>query len=431
MINTSNPNKFYVNLLKNSSWLFSGNLVNSMVGMLTMVITARFLGLAEFGFFLLAQTYVLILGLIISFQTWQPVVKFASDPVAKKDLVVASKVISVALLCDGLAAWFFGALAVSCVFSYGDTAGWTSQEKGVLFAFLLVIFVNVSGAFSGFLRVTDRYSTLAKGQVQFSLLRLVLVTLVAISDGGLVEFALAWALAEVYSHIYICVKGIRAFKDTFGGSFRLSFSRINERRELLAFMLANNIDVSIRMVSRQADIVLLGLLAGKEVVALYKVAVQICSIPLRFTDPVYQALLPQFSKAVADGQEHECRRRVVQISFAGLMLFPVIIIPYWFVGAPVIELLFGAQFGGAYEIGFVYLFALVGAMAGLPYVPYFQSLGKAKLCMWIQLFSTAIYILAMYPLIASFDAVGAAASYVVYYLAWLILALVCFARRAA
>jgi len=185
------------------------------------------------------------------------------------------------------------------------------------------------------------------------------------------------------------------------------------------------------MVSRQSDIVLLGLLSGKEVVAVYKVAVQVCSIPLRFTDPFYQALLPQFSKAIADGQEKECRKRVIQISFAGLLLFPFIIIPYWFIGDPVIELLFGAQFGGAYDIGFVYLFALIGAMAGLPYVPYFQSLGKAKLCMWIQILSTAIYISAMYPLIASFDAVGAASSYVIYYLAWLVLALVFFVRRAA
>jgi len=173
----------------------------------------------------------------------QPGVKVGSNAVTKKDPVVTSKVISVALLCDGFAAWFFGAVAVSFVFLYGDAAGWTGQEKGVLFAFLLVIFVNVSGAFSGFLRVTDRYSTLAKGQVQFSLLRFILVTFAAMSEGGVVEFALAWALAEVYSHIYICLKGIRAFKDTFGFSFRLNFNRIKERREMLAFMLANNIDV--------------------------------------------------------------------------------------------------------------------------------------------------------------------------------------------
>lgn len=414
---------FHFQVIKNSSWLFSGSIINGLLGLLTLTITARFLGLADFGFFVLAQTYVVIFSLLVSFQTWQPVSKFGIDYIEEDDLDTFDRMFSLAILVDFFCAWVVGSIVLILSYYFHDQIGWSQEQFWVIASFMLIVLFNISGSFSGLLRLCDQYSLIAKGQVYFGLFRLALVCLAAYMTSSVVEFALAWAIAEVYSHLFLVFKGLASYKLKFGRKFKMRMPIFRYRKRFLSFMIANNIDVSIRMISRQADIVLLGILVGKEQVALYKIAVQVCSLPLRVIDPVYQVLLPQFSKLLAKGELSDVRKMVAKLSLVGGLFFIFIYIVFYMTGQPLINLVFGDQYAEVYKIASIYLFALMGAMVGLPYVPYFQALGKAKLCMNIQLASTLFYVCLLYPFIDQMHALGAATAYIFYYMIWLCLAL--------
>ena len=416
-------NTFQFQVLKSSSWLFSGSIINALLGLLSLTITARFLGLADFGFFVLAQTYVVIFSLLVSFQTWQPVSKFGIDYIEEDDLDTFDRMFSLAILVDIFCAWIVGSIVLILSYFFHDQIGWNQEQFWVIASFMLIVLFNISGSFSGLLRLCDQYSLIAKGQVYFGLFRLALVCLAANMTSSVIEFALAWAIAEVYSHLFLVFKGLAIYKLKFGRKFKMRMPVFRSRKQFLSFMIANNIDVSIRMISRQADIVLLGILVGKEQVALYKIAVQVCSLPLRVIDPVYQVLLPQFSKLLAKGELNDVRKMVTKLSLVGGLFFIFIYIVFLIAGQPLINLVFGDQYAQVYEIASVYLIALMGAMVGLPYVPYFQALGNAKLCMNIQLASTLIYVSLLYPLIDQMHTLGAATAYIFYYMIWLCLAL--------
>lgn len=416
-------NSFYFQVLKNSSWLFSGSIINALLGLFTLTITARYLGLADFGFFVLAQTYVVIFSLLVSFQTWQPVSKFGIDYIEEGDLDTFERMFSLAILVDVFCAWVIGSITIMFLYLYHNQLGWGQEQFWIIASFMLVVLFNISGSFSGLLRLCDQYSLIARGQVYFGLLRLALVCLAAYMSSSVVEFALAWAIAEVYSHLFLVFKGLACYKLKFGRKFKMRMPIFGSRKKFLSFLITNNIDVSIRMISRQADIVLLGIFAGKEQVALYKIAVQVCSLPLRVTDPVYQVLLPQFSKLLAKGALKDVRKMVAKISVVGGLFFIFIFSVFLMTGQSLINLVFGDQYAEVYDIASIYLIALLGAMVGLPYVPYFQALGNAKLCLNIQLITTVIYVALLYPLIDRMGTLGAAIAYIFYYIIWLCLAL--------
>jgi O-antigen/teichoic acid export membrane protein len=418
----------YSTIFASASRLFSGGIINALLGIITMVITARFLGLAEFGFFVLAQTYVMIFGLVVSFQTWQPVAKFGGEYIEYNEYEKFDRMFSLAFLIDLLGAWVIGSLTLVILFFFHEKIGWDEEQFWVIASFMLAVLFNISGAFSGLLRLLDQYSLIARGQVYFGLIRLVLVCVAALTSSSVTEFALAWAVAEVFSHFYLVSKGLKSYKQKFGRGLRFVLPTYIEQKEFVSFTLANNIDVTIRMVSRQADIVLLGLLVGREEVGLYKIAVQICSLPLRIIDPIYQVLLPKFSQLLITDTTLEVRKMVAKLSGLGGLFFGFVYIVFIVVGQALINLAFGDQYAGVYEISSIYLIALSGAMIGFPYVPYFQALNKAALCMKIQLCSTLVYIASLYPLIYQLQTIGAAIGYIVYYFVWLSLALYFFRK---
>lgn len=61
--------------------------------------------------------------------------------------------------------------------------------------------------------------------------------------------------------------------------------------KIFSFIVYNNFDVAVRMVSRQLDTVIL----GAEIVGIYKIAKEVANL----IDPVYQAIYPEFAKLLA------------------------------------------------------------------------------------------------------------------------------------
>jgi len=213
--------------------------VNSVVGIASLVVTARYLDLEVFGFFVLAQTYVLIFGLIINFQTWQPVAKFASQGVVSNEAQSVRKIMSFALLVDALCAFLLGGLALLLVVFASHRWGLDIEQKLTIAAFLLVVISNISGAFSGLLRLLNKTSEVARVQVYFGVIRLFLVVAAALSGGGVVVFAVAWAVSEVLSHLMLVSSGMRAYAERFGSRFFLDFSHFNARKQMFGFMVSN------------------------------------------------------------------------------------------------------------------------------------------------------------------------------------------------
>jgi O-antigen/teichoic acid export membrane protein len=177
------------------------------------------------------------------------------------------------------------------------------------------------------------------------------------------------------------------------------------------------------MVSRQLDTVILGKLYGAEIVGIYKIAKEVANLIAKLTDPVYQAIYPEFAKMLANGKKLEAKQMAIKISLyaggAGLVFYGL----FALLGEWAIGLAFGSDFLGAYDVTLVYFIAIFIAIINLPLVPVLHSKGLAKQAFWNQLWATVSYCIVIYPLALYFLAIGAALAYIAFYIVWMFLAL--------
>ncbi len=76
-------NELLRRLFKNAGILFSGNVVAGILGIASLAITARALGVDVFGILVIITTYVAIVDRLINFQSWQAIIKYGSDAISQ------------------------------------------------------------------------------------------------------------------------------------------------------------------------------------------------------------------------------------------------------------------------------------------------------------------------------------------------------------
>jgi O-antigen/teichoic acid export membrane protein len=109
--------------------------------------------------------------------------------------------------------------------------------------------------------------------------------------------------------------------------------------------------------ANQGDVLVLGLFAPKEVVALYKVSRTLAALPGRVVGPVWSVLRPRFVRQLGEGRVQDLKRDVFRFAVAfflgGLAVAPAA----WFYCAPAL----GWIYGPAYvEAAAVTLILLIG-----------------------------------------------------------------------
>jgi len=97
----------------------------------------------------------------------------------------------------------------------------------------------------------------------------------------------------------------------------------------------------------QGDVLILGALASKEAVAIYKVARTLANLPIRVAGPVWSVLRPKLLAAMREKDYRRFRRMLVLpgivIAAIGLGFVPVL----WFMAEPILVGLYGETYRGA------------------------------------------------------------------------------------
>src|SRR3546814_17236584 len=65
--------------LVNIAHLMSGNLASGLISLAAIALTARALGPASYGILALAIAYVRVVERLVTFQSWQPLIKYGAE----------------------------------------------------------------------------------------------------------------------------------------------------------------------------------------------------------------------------------------------------------------------------------------------------------------------------------------------------------------
>lgn len=407
-------------VLKNAGIILSGNMGANIFGLLSVAIFTHSQGAEIFGYYVLFLTFIEIIDRIFNFQTWQAFIKFATDFQVKNedhnvmmllkysflvDLLSLIVSTSVALALSGLAMSFFD----------------IPQEYYTLLLLMsLTILFKMTEISTGVFRLYDRFKVQAKIAVYSSAIKFAMFGVIALLAPSFEMFVYATVLAQFITMMmkYFYTKAVLNEHNITIGEILKEKVNISLLRELkiFSFIVYNNFDVAVRMVSRQLDTVILGKLYGAEVVGIYKIAKEVANLIAKLTDPVYQAIYPEFAKMLATGKKLEAKQMAIKISLyagsAGLVFYGL----FALLGEWTIGLAFGNEFLGAYDVTLVYFIAIFIAIITLPLYPMQHAFGFAKQAFSNQLYTTLVYVPFLFVTTFYFEMIGASIAYIFYYI---------------
>jgi O-antigen/teichoic acid export membrane protein len=421
------PQSSLKKVLKNATILLSGNMGANIFGLLSMAIFTHSQGATIFGYYVLFLTFIEIIDRTFNFQTWQAFIKFATDFQVKNEKHNVMMLLKYSFLVD------LASLIVSTSFALTLSSlamgffGIPQEYYHLLLLMSLTILFKTTEISTGVFRLYDRFKVQAKIAVYSSAIKFAMFGVIALISPSFEMFVCATVLAQFITMMmkYFYVKAV--LNEHNISILNILKEKINmplmRELKIFSFIVYNNFDVAVRMVSRQLDVVILGKLYGAEIVGIYKIAKEVANLIAKITDPVYQAIYPEFAKMLAKGKKLEAKEMAKKISFyaggAGLIFYGL----FALLGEWAIGLAFGAEFLGAYEVTLVYFGAIFVAIISLPLVPLLHSKALAKQAFWNQLFATICYAIVIYPLVFYFSVIGASIAYIVFYLTWVVLTL--------
>ena len=419
-------------LARNAGTLIIGNVMQSSLGLISLAVTARVLGPADFGKLVIAVAYGSIVTQLIGFQSWQAVIRYGAAALTQNDTRQFLGIVKTGAFLDLTAALAASLVAVAGVTFASDLLGIDRQSQAVAMLVSMAIATNLVGTPTALLRLFDNYRMLVVKSFVTSLLKLLLVVATYLADGGLWAFALAWIGAQVFGNVLLFGLGVRelAKRRLFTRSTQTVAGTFRRHPDLARFFVFTNLNATARAL-RDLDIPVLGWLLGPGPTAGFKIARQLAGALNKVIDPFFVAVYPDLARLHSAGNTSAAlslvRRSGLSLgamATAGLMVFLM-------VGEPLMVLVLGEAFRSAYPVT---AWCVAGAVIWAfvqPVQPMLMVYGRQSVLFGINIATTLVYLAAVAGAAVSFGVTGVGATFAAYMLLWAILTVQLLMRTAA
>jgi len=190
---------------------------------------------------------------------------------------------------------------------------------------------------------------------------------------------------------------------------------------LFDFIIYNNFNDSIRVLSRKIDFIIIGKLLGPSSVAVYKLVVTLCSIVSKLIDPLYQVIYPEIAILVTENKRTELYILVKKITFNVLLILVFYNILFYFLADNLLELMLNLDVNLIHTLSLYQNIPIGLSILAICLPSLMDSLGLVKRAFYNNLVATLIYSAIVYQMIMLYGIKGAIFSYIIYYISWIVL----------
>lgn len=409
-------------LFGNAGVLFSGNVAAAALGLASLALTARGLGAEQFGTLVLVTAYVAIVDGLVNFQSWQAVIRFGAQALERQNKPDFHALVKFGSLLDFGTAALGAVSAAAAATIIARLQGWDAHVSQLAAIYSVTILFHVAGTPTAILRLFDRFALTAYQNVVAAVIKLVGVALVYVAGGGIVAYLVVWAVTDIAGKMLLVVMAWTELRRRgYSGIHRTKINAMSVRFPgIWSFVWLTNVNASLRLVSRELDIIIVYTFLGSAAVGMYKVAKQFARVIQKSVDPLYQAIYPDLAKLFAQ----KAMAELVQFATRAAAIAAAFALTVWagfaVLGEPILLATVGSEYTAARGVMVWYMLAIVIAAAGFPLQPIMLSIGRPDTSFWIHLTTTLIYVICLVTLLPSVGLVGAGIAYVIYYATWCI-----------
>jgi O-antigen/teichoic acid export membrane protein len=416
--------------LSNVAHLFAGNLAGSTIGLVAFALTARALGTTDYGVLALIFAYCRAIERIVSFQSWQPLIKYGAALTGKEHHEELKSLMKFGLLLDigGAVATYVVAVGVAIVAAH--LLGWSTQTVDLLLIYATSLLFNASGMATAVLRLAGRFRLMAYSNVTSAAMRVAFCALGYWFGGGLFAFVLIWAGMQIWgSIIFIAFAFLELRRQGVVGLWKAPIKDVRTKFPgIWNFAWSSNLSLTIRSSAYEFDTLLVGALADPASAGLYHIAKRIGRLALQLGNQVQAVIYPDVARLWAQRAFEEFRNTVWQIDIV-LAVFGLLAWFFFYLTAePLLRFVAGPEFTAAATLLVVQMAAVTMTLTGAAMRSALMAMGYQRDVLSVVLASTVVFHATAIVAIPVIGAMGANVAHVVMGFVWLCGMTYCFRK---
>ena len=398
-------------LLKNSGYLAASKAVAAVAGIATLAIAGRGLGVELFGMLILITSYAKAASGLSKFQSWQLIVRYGGQALVTGEHEEFKASTGFAFALDVLSGLGGMLVAVMLLPFIGRWFG--IDDRFLWLAMLYCTLLPTMGAATpiGVLRALDRFDLISWQGSGYPIVRAVLSAIAFAFDGDFEAYVAIWFVTELGGDLYMWFLAWRELRRRG----MLEGIRPTLRPETLpgAWRFAIHVNLTSSLVTAWGPVarLVVGGLLGATGAGLFRVASSLTDSAAKPADLLSKAFYPEVVRMDLKTKKpwNLMLRGTAMAAFASILSVLIILV----VGKPLISLLFGKEFIGAYPIILVLIIAPLLAIISFPLPSMLYALDRPDAPLTARLIGTILFFVTVAPLSWSFGVIGAALAFVI------------------
>ena len=397
-------------LLKNSSYLAVSKVVGAIAGIATLAFAGRGLGVVLFGMLILITSYAKAASGLSKFQSWQLIVRYGGQALAAGDHEEFKASTGFAFALDVVSGIGGMILAVMLLPFIGRWFGISDQYLWLAMLYCTLLPTMGAATPIGVLRSLDRFDLIGWQGSSYPIVRSVLAGIAFATGAPFEAYVAIWFVTDLGGDLFLwflawrelrrrgLIEGIRPTlrPETLPGAWR--------------FAIHVNLTSSLMTAWGPIARLVVGGLLGPAGAALFRVASSLADSAQKPADLLAKAFYPEVVRM--DLTTKKPWKLMLRGSALAGIVATVFVLLLVVAGRPLIELLFGEEFLGAYPVILVLIAAPLIGIISFPLPSMLYALDRPDAPLKARLVGTIIFFVIVAPLAWRFGVIGAAIAFV-------------------
>lgn len=307
-INNLIKNKF----IKNISYIFSGTVFSSALGMINTALLVKAIGLEKNGIIFLGLSYAAFFNALFNFQSYEAIIKFVPNYL-KNDKNKVEQLIQYGIIIDvgtAVFAFIFANLFLDKISEYFN---WDYQIKKYMYILTLTILFNITGTFIGVLRIFDKFKDIAKINIYSTSIISIFYVVGLLLRLNLGYYIVITIFNTLFLTILMLLYSLKVLKEK--KIIILKKIKFKYEKEFFRFVLYTNLSSTLDLPIFQLTPFVINKYLGITEIAVYKILEKLGSIISKITSVISQVLMPEISNMLACKQKNEAKKLIRKLGF--------------------------------------------------------------------------------------------------------------------
>src|SRR5215204_4613133 len=299
-------------VLRNSSYLFSSNMVAAVLGFVQNIFVIRLLGIEKFGAFTAIMLFASNVNRLLSFRMSEVVVKYMGEALAQdhKDRAAA------------LVKWTAMAETLTSILAYlvlGLLAPWFAKDPAVTYLYRfygLFLLANIIYETStGVLQTIGQFKRVAFANLLQSIVTATLIITAFFMHWDMFEILVAYLVGKTIAAFLIAIFAAQELKHTLGNTWtQASFGLITDWKSIGRFAFSTNVNGTINLFARDNIPLYIKYFVSDTALAYFRLASSLINLVMLPIEPFIWPTYTEITRTIAQREWQATRKVLKQVS---------------------------------------------------------------------------------------------------------------------